>query len=276
MRPPISSTSLQQMARPETGAAVFAGPRAVDLLERQEDAFALLRRDSDPRVADREVQQHGGLSSRESTEIRTTTSPCSVNLIALPTRLTSTCRSRVGSPITRSGTAGSTRRTISSPRLWADTASDFRMPATESRRPNSTCSMSSLPASILEKSRMLLISDKQRLGRFLHDRQIIALLGVDRRVEQELGHAEDGVHRRADLVAHVGDKRALGPVGLVGRLFGRLELGFRLLLRRDIDHEAQAAVAAAPQHGQAVEHVHAAAVLADQLLFPRRRSRRSS
>ncbi len=32
-------------------------------------------------------------------------------------------------------------------------------------------------------------------------------------VERQLGHADDAVHRRADLVAHIGEEVALGPVG---------------------------------------------------------------
>ena len=115
---------------------------------------------------------------------------------------------------------------------------------------------------------------QKRLGRFLHDRQVIALFGAHWCVEQQLGHAQDGVHRRANFVADVGHERALGAVGLVGRFLGPLELRLGLLLRRDIEHKAQTAVAAPFENGQAVEHVHSRAVLADQLLFPGRRSAR--
>ena len=37
-----------------------------------------------------------------------------------------------------------------------------------------------------------------------------------RRAEGELGHADDAVHRRADLVAHVGEELALGAAGFHG------------------------------------------------------------
>ena len=47
--------------------------------------------------------------------------------------------------------------------------------------------------------------------------------GVSRVCEREIGHADDGVHRRADLVAHVGEELALG---------GRRRLG---LLPRDVE-----------------------------------------
>ena len=50
--------------------------------------------------------------------------------------------------------------------------------------------------------------------------------GVQRRVEQQAAHADHGVHRRADLVAHRRQECALGLVGGLGlraRLLGFLE-----------------------------------------------------
>ena len=57
---------------------------------------------------------------------------------------------------------------------------------------------------------------QQRVRRALHHRQILALFEREARVERELGHADDAVERRADLVAHVGQELALGLVGLFG------------------------------------------------------------
>ena len=45
---------------------------------------------------------------------------------------------------------------------------------------------------------------------------VVALLGVERRVEQQAAHADHRVHRRADLVAHGRQERALGLVGGLG------------------------------------------------------------
>ena len=42
--------------------------------------------------------------------------------------------------------------------------------------------------------------------------------GFELGVEHQLGHADHAVHRRADLVAHVGQELALGPIGRLGRL----------------------------------------------------------
>ena len=36
---------------------------------------------------------------------------------------------------------------------------------------------------------------------------VVALLGIERRLEGEVREADDGVHRRADLVAHVREER---------------------------------------------------------------------
>ena len=49
--------------------------------------------------------------------------------------------------------------------------------------------------------------------------QVLALLGVERGVGQQLGESQDAVHRRADLVAHRRQELALGAVAGFGRLF---------------------------------------------------------
>ena len=54
---------------------------------------------------------------------------------------------------------------------------------------------------------------------------VVALLGGQIRVEKQPGHAQDPVHRRADLVAHVGQKRALGQVGALSLDAGAFQLG---------------------------------------------------
>ncbi len=88
---------------------------------------------------------------------RTTTSPASVNLMALPARLISTCRRRMGSPRTAAGTAGSSSQRSSSPLARARTPKISIVSSMISRRAKSICSSSSLPASIFEKSRMSLM-----------------------------------------------------------------------------------------------------------------------
>ena len=58
---------------------------------------------------------------------------------------------------------------------------------------------------------------------------VSALLGRQRGVEQQVGHAENAVERRADLVRDRGEEARLGAVGgfgLVARLRERLHLRF--------------------------------------------------
>ena len=56
---------------------------------------------------------------------------------------------------------------------------------------------------------------------------VVPLLGIKGRLEGEVREADDGVHGRADLVAHVGQERALGLGGVVGFLHGQTELGLK-------------------------------------------------
>ena len=53
---------------------------------------------------------------------------------------------------------------------------------------------------------------------------VVTLLVVELRLQAEVRQADDGVQRRADLMAHVGDERALGEGGVLGRLLGLAEL----------------------------------------------------
>jgi len=81
-----------------------------------------------------------------------------VNLIALLTRFITTCRSRVESLHTISGTSGATSHSNSRPFSSARIATVFNVDSSESCRLKSTASRSILPASICEKSRMSLIT----------------------------------------------------------------------------------------------------------------------
>ena len=61
---------------------------------------------------------------------------------------------------------------------------------------------------------------QQRLRRLLHHVQVLALHRLQRRAQHQLRQADDAVHGRAHLVAHVGHELALGAVGLLGGLGG--------------------------------------------------------
>ncbi|MNR39354.1 hypothetical protein D3C85_1575610 [compost metagenome] len=87
----------------------------------------------------------------------TVTSPRSVNLMALPTRLVSTCPSRSGSPTRLCGTAGLHSNNSSSPlsAAFCPTSDDTFSSTSSSRKLTVSSSMRS--ASTLEKSRMSLM-----------------------------------------------------------------------------------------------------------------------
>ena len=71
----------------------------------------------------------------------------------------------------------------------------------------------------------LLDQRQQRVARGLHRLGVGGLFGRQRRVEQQLRHAEDAVQRRADLVR---DHREEAPLGAVGRLGLVARLGERV------------------------------------------------
>ena len=89
------------------------------------------------------------------------------------------------------------------------------------RRSKSMDSRVSLRASILEKSRMSLMTESRELPASmtrLRQRSLAASLVS---LSRQLGHAQDRVERGADLVAHVGQERGFGPGGGVRLFHGR-------------------------------------------------------
>ena len=65
---------------------------------------------------------------------------------------------------------------------------------------------------------------QQRFARRSHDAEVILLFGGQTCFQRQRGHPENGVERRANLVAHVGEKRALGHGGVLGSPLRRFEL----------------------------------------------------
>ena len=63
----------------------------------------------------------------------------------------------------------------------------------------------------------------QRIGGTINLGQVVLLLGIEVRFQAQAGQADDGVHRRADFMAHIGQESALGFVGgfRLGAGFGR-------------------------------------------------------
>jgi hypothetical protein len=91
-------------------------------------------------------------------ETATATPPSWVNLSPLPTRLSSTCLSRVGSPLTIGGECSSSSKASPSPRSRACGSVSWRTRSRTSGTEKSIRSSSSPPASTREKSRMSLMT----------------------------------------------------------------------------------------------------------------------
>ena len=68
---------------------------------------------------------------------------------------------------------------------------------------------------------MSLMMREQRVRRIFDRVQIVPLLVGESRVQRQFGHADDAVHRSADLVAHVGEEFALGAAAGLGFFLGR-------------------------------------------------------
>ncbi len=97
--PPISSTSREEMASPVRCRRIA---RVVDVsacVKASKIDVLLLGRNADSRVADRKCSTIAVAILATRACASTTISPCSVNFMALPTRLIRICRSRSGSPI---------------------------------------------------------------------------------------------------------------------------------------------------------------------------------
>ena len=78
---------------------------------------------------------------------------------------------------------------------------------------------------------------QQGLAGLVDGGHIVGLLGIQRRLAQQLGHAQHAVHRGADLVAHGGEEFRLGAGGGLGLLLG-LEQGLLdQLLLGDVGHD---------------------------------------
>ena len=235
--------------QPQPGAAELAGDGRVHLREAFEQPVEPFGRDADAGVADGEshldvagVAGIGAFDGVRHVETRTTTSPREVNLMALLTRFISTWRSRSPSPRHVRRDAGSTWQASSSP--LADGFLGAARPSTSSTmkfRSKSVSSSSSLPASILEKSRIWLISESRASEEDLMTWAYRVCWALSGGVQEQLDHPDHAVERRADFVAHVGQEIALGVAGGfgggaggLGFLLGAVLLGLGPLPLRDV------------------------------------------
>ena len=155
MRPRIISTSCCEIARPKP---VPPKRREVELSTwlKESKICACLSGGMPIPVSRTEICNSTAPRNSSSIATSTSTSPSSVNLMALPTRFTTIWRRRLGSPTRRSGRSGGmwqiSSRSFSDARIARVCTASPR----QSRKPNSMSSSANRPASILEKSKMSL------------------------------------------------------------------------------------------------------------------------
>ena len=97
---------------------------------------------------------------------------------------------------------------------------------------------------------------QQVLASLLNLAHIAHLTGVQTRLQRQVRHTDDGVHGRANFVAHIGQEVAFGPVGGICRLFGGLQGLLRVLLFGNVDERANQATRAAIAVAKAARPVH--------------------
>lgn len=67
----------------------------------------------------------------------------------------------------------------------------------------------------------------------------MALMGIERGGEQEFGHAEDAVHWRPDLMAHIGEELRLGSAGRLRSLLCQQQFLCGTFERGDAESDAE-------------------------------------
>ena len=140
----------------------------------------------------------------------TDTLPCSVNLIAFPTRLSRTWRSRVGSPQKPDRPTGSIAswRSIRFSRAFRPEQTDGGFDHLDQIEID--CLELDLPGFELGDVENVVDQGQQRLGAVMHGDRAVALFRVELGLQQQRVHPEDAVHRGADFVRHVGEEIGLG------------------------------------------------------------------
>jgi len=83
-------------------------------------------------------------------------------------------------------------------------------------RTKSIFSNSRRPASIFEKSSTSFTIERSDWALLSRISSKLPLLGLQVRLQEHRGHAEDAIQRRAHLVAHVGDELRFGGIGRLG------------------------------------------------------------
>ena len=146
--------------------------------------------------------------------------PVWVNLTALPTRFTSTWRTRAASRRRAAGSCGSISTRSDSPLFAARWLNIAATSPSSPRRSTGPGLIRSAPASPRARSSRSSIWCAQGLARGADGPDPAALALAVGQVLQQGGEAQDQVQGGAQLVTDAGQEGPLGPIGLLGGLLG--------------------------------------------------------
>ena len=195
----------------EAGALGLARVVAPDLPELLEHRLLVLRRDADAGVADRDLD--APFRSLRARPPRVP--PSGVNFTAFDSRFSTICLNLRSSAANRAQ-LGSTRSSSVMPCRCARSRTSVIALSSASAGRTSDSSSSMRPASILDRSRMSLMSESRCLPEAwmsLRYSSCFVVQLAEHPLEQHLGEADDRVQRRAQLVRHVGEELGLVLVG---------------------------------------------------------------
>ena len=255
--------------QPEAGAAVAARHRGVRLLERAEDLVELVLRNADAGIADREVQLRVALAPLEHLD-----ADDDLAGVGELDRVADQVHEHLAEPV------GIAHEKVGN--FGFDVGGELQslVLGRDRQPPERVCQVvanAEGPMGELELARLDLgevedvVDDVQQVvGGAANELELLALDGIVGALERQLGHTHDAVHRRADLVAHVGEELRLGAGGLLRlphRLLQRRVLGAQLggalahLLFEIAGEPAQVLLAPLDRCQHQVEGVHDAADL---------------
>ena len=255
MRPPISSTSRFEIVSPRPEPPYL---RVVD------ESACVNRSNTAPNFSPGMPMPVSEIVNRTTPEAesasgvtRSATSPDSVNLIALPSRLSSTCRSRVGSPTRSRGTSGAISHTRARPFLvGSDRHHLGHLPQQIVQREPGPLQLE-LRGFDLGQIEDVVDEMQQVVAGAAKDLHVLVLLGGERGLREQIRDADDRIHRRSDLVAHARQKIGLGLARGLRHGLGLLQLRLHPLALRDVARRGEDALQrAAPvvEGGRVVGH----------------------
>ena len=217
--PPSISAIRLLIAKPRPVPPKRRVDRIVRLGKWPEQQAHLFLRHANARVDHVEYQLTAHSRTSGSSRMTTRTLPTSVNLMALPIMLTRICRRRIGSVVILSGMSPRTSSVSGNPFASARTFINEMTSVAIWLGEHSWRSTVHLPASIFERSSMSLMMFRRcsavafdDLGRFDGFLRCQVL-------QEDIGESQDCRHWGANLMAHVRQELALGPVGGFGSLF---------------------------------------------------------